>query len=93
MSGERAIEATVRGIVQGVGFRYSTRRAAERLGVSGWVRNAADGSVEVMAQGSRPAVNAMIEFLEMGPVHAHVSSVEVSEVANVEGQTSFRIDA
>ncbi len=78
--GARAIHAVVRGRVQGVGFRYSTESAARRFGLAGWVRNVADGSVEVWAQGDDAAVDALLAFLGEGPRHAGVTTVEVSVV-------------
>ncbi|MDP9385186.1 MAG: acylphosphatase, partial [Actinomycetota bacterium] len=53
---------TVRGRVQGVGFRDATRREAERLGVAGWVRNAAGGSVELHAEGPAAAVDVIVAW-------------------------------
>lgn len=91
MSGERAIQATVRGLVQGVGFRYQTRRAAEQIGATGWVRNSADGSVEVLAQGAPAAVEAMIQFLETGPPSAQVASIEITEVPLEADRTRFLV--
>jgi len=63
--------------VQGVGYRYFARNAAASLGVSGYVRNVPDGSVEIVAQGERTAVNALIDELRLGPRHASVRSLEV----------------
>lgn len=76
-----ANKAVVNGSVQGVFFRQSCRQAARSLGLLGWVRNRPDGSVEVWAQGSRPAVDALIDWLWDGPPHAHVSGVESEDVA------------
>ena len=73
----------VAGLVQGVGFRYSTVRAAERLGVAGWARNLADGRVEVHAQGEPAAVAALVEWLRLGPPGADVSGLH-EEPADVE---------
>ena len=70
------------GNVQGVFFRASTRREAERLGVSGWAENLADGTVEVVVEGDRAAVDAMVEFVQNGPGHATVSSVDESVEAS-----------
>jgi acylphosphatase len=69
----------VTGLVQGVGFRYRTREAAQQLGVLGWVRNQSDGSVEVLAQGAAGAIENFARFLETGPRHARVDSVLWSE--------------
>ena len=67
------------GRVQGVSFRYYTREEAQRLGVSGWVRNRRDGSVEATAHGPAEAVEALIEWARHGPAHASVSQVQVSD--------------
>jgi acylphosphatase len=75
----RAVEATVRGVVQGVGFRWFASREANRAGVAGWVANQADGSVFVVAEGEAAAVEAFLAALREGPPGASVSSVEVSE--------------
>lgn len=87
----RAIKAAVGGIVQGVGFRYSTRQAAQRLDVVGWVRNMPDASVEVLAQGSRAAIDRMIDFLKVGPPHCLVSSVEITETTVDPALTRFEV--
>jgi len=69
------------GRVQGVGFRESMRQEAERLGVTGWVCNRADGSVEAVIQGSTEAVNALLDWVKIGPSMARVERVIVSESA------------
>lgn len=66
------------GFVQGVSFRYYTQRKAEQIGVVGWVRNRRDGSVEVMAEGARETLEALVEFLRVGPPAAHVSNLDVT---------------
>jgi acylphosphatase len=65
------------GRVQGVFFRDSTRREAERRGVAGWARNTPDGTVEVVLEGDEDAVEGMVAFLRDGPGHASVSRVDV----------------
>jgi acylphosphatase len=77
------------GHVQGVFFRDSTRREAERRGVSGWARNTAEGTVEVVFEGAPDAVSAMVDFVRRGPGHASVSRVDVVEEAP-EGLSGFR---
>lgn len=72
----------VRGRVQGVGFRYSTRMVARRLGLRGWVRNVADGSVELVAEGPAEDVNALIAWCREGPPAARVRSVDVEDEPN-----------
>ena len=69
----------VRGHVQGVGYRYSMVEAAQRIGVTGWVRNRVDGSVEAIVQGTPQAVDAAIAWARQGPRSAVVQSVEVED--------------
>ena len=69
----------VRGDVQGVFFRDSTRKEAETRGVSGSVSNRPDGAVEAVFEGPRDAVDAMIAFCREGPSRADVEDVEVTE--------------
>jgi len=68
----------VRGRVQGVGFRWATRREAQTRGLRGWVRNADDGSVEALVHGDDEAVEAMVAWLSRGPDGASVEGLEVS---------------
>jgi acylphosphatase len=68
---------TITGDVQGVGYRYSMVMAAHRFGVTGWVRNRSDGSVEAMVAGDAEAVAAMIAWSRHGPAGAEVGHVEV----------------
>ena len=71
------LRATVRGRVQGVFFRESTRRLAEQLGIFGFVRNLPDHrTVEVVAEGDRERLDELVEFLKVGPPAAKVESVE-----------------
>ena len=67
------------GHVQGVFFRDSTRREAERRGVTGWARNTDDGTVEAVFEGPPDAVEALVDFVRGGPGHARVSRVDVVE--------------
>jgi acylphosphatase len=69
-------EVTIRGRVQGVGFRYWTRRSATARGLDGWVRNRRDGSVEALFAGPEQAVADMIELCRRGPDGARVDNVE-----------------
>ena len=70
------LAARVTGRVQGVGFRHFTRREAQRLGLVGWVRNEDDGSVQLVAEGSREQLEQLLEALHRGPTSASVSEVE-----------------
>lgn len=70
------LHAIVSGRVQGVNFRYSTLQRAQTLRLTGWVRNLPSGAVEVLAEGSQPALAQLLEFLHHGPPHAHVHSVQ-----------------
>ena len=67
------------GRVQGVGFRYFTADAAAREGIAGWVRNRADGSVEIAAEGERDAVERFERAVRHGPPHASVDDVDVTD--------------
>lgn len=69
----------IHGVVQGVGFRYWTEDAARHHGVSGWVRNRRDGTVEAVFAGSASAVAAMIADCRQGPSSARVTRIDESE--------------
>ncbi len=94
-SAEKAIEARrffVRGRVQGVGFRWFVEREAHILGIAGWVRNNHDGSVEILAHGTRDQLTGLHGRLREGPRAARVDVVEVLEASPVAGLTTFRIE-
>jgi acylphosphatase len=82
----------VRGRVQGVGFRWFVEREAHILGIAGWVRNDADGSVEVLAQGTRDQLTGLRSRLRQGPRAARVDAVEEAEARPAAGISSFRIE-
>jgi len=67
----------ISGRVQGIFFRFETRRLARRLGVAGWVRNRRDGRAEAVFEGEKEDVERMIEFCGQGPPGARVTNVEV----------------
>jgi acylphosphatase len=68
----------VSGRVQGVFFRMETKRAADRLGVKGWVRNLKDGTVEAVFEGDQDQVQAALDWCRQGPPHAAVDDVKVT---------------
>ena len=78
------------GRVQGVFFRDSTRREAERRGVAGWARNRSDGTVEAVFEGTPEAVAALVDFVRAGPGHASVSQLDV-EPEEPEGLSGFDV--
>jgi acylphosphatase len=80
----------VHGQVQGVFFRDSTRREAERRGVAGWVANRPDGTVEAAFEGEPEAVEALVEFCRSGPPRARVERLEESE-EEPRGDEGFRV--
>ncbi len=71
----------ISGRVQGVGFREATVDAARAAGVAGWVRNRADGTVEVLVQGSPDAVDRLVAWCRRGPPLARVAGVDVATAA------------
>ncbi len=80
----------VSGIVQGVGYRFSTVEQARQLGINGWVRNLPDRRVEAVFEGSRDLVEAMIRWCYQGPPAAVVKDV-ASEYENPEGCQGFQV--
>ena len=85
------LHAIVSGIVQGVNFRYYTQERARQLRLTGWVRNLVDGKVEVIAEGPRPALEKLLEFLRRGPPAAAVTAMQ-TEWSQASGEfTSFEL--
>jgi acylphosphatase len=78
------------GRVQGVFFRDSTRREAERQRVAGWARNRPDGTVEAVFEGDEDAVDRLVAFVQSGPGHAEVDRAEVI-AEEPEGLRGFRV--
>src|SRR3978361_154445 len=74
-------QVVIRGTVQGVGFRYWTRRTATARGLGGWVRNRRDGSVEAVFAGPEQAVAEMIALCGRGPASARVDAVDETAAA------------
>ena len=74
---KKTLHLTIHGRVQGVYFRDSMRREAQRLGVDGWVRNRIDGSVEAAVQGESADVDTIVRWAHRGPESAKVERVEI----------------
>jgi acylphosphatase len=85
------VELVVRGLVQGVNFRASTRDEARRLALVGWVRNEPDGSVRIVAEGSRTALQALERWCHHGPPHARVDAVSASWSRAEDNLTDFDV--
>ncbi len=79
MTARRFVHLTIRGRVQGVGFRAFVERQAQERGLDGWVRNRADGSVEAVFAGASAAVDAMLEACRKGPPGARVEDFDLRE--------------
>ncbi len=89
----RAVRWLLAGRVQGVGFRYFTRRAARELGVTGRVRNLPSGEVEVEAAGDLRSLALLRERLRQGPPGAHVTDLAEEELAAAPAGDKFEIDS
>jgi acylphosphatase len=87
----KRLRATVRGRVQGVGFRANAAAEARRLGLTGWVRNQLDGTVETDAEGPAAAVEAYLTWLRRGPSLAHVTGLDAEWLPPAGGGVSFDI--
>jgi acylphosphatase len=87
----RRVHVHVSGRVQGVFFRDATRREAQRLGVSGWVRNLPDGRVEGEFQGPPDAVDALVAWCRQGPPDAKVEDVELTIEEPGPDEDGFRV--
>jgi len=85
------VHATATGLVQGVGYRYFAMRLARNYGITGWVRNRDDGSVELEAEGEEAVIKAFIKDLGMGPHGADVSGVRVERIEPTGEEKSFTV--
>jgi acylphosphatase len=75
----RTVRVQIQGRVQGVGFRYWTEATATRLGLSGWVRNRRDGSVEAVLSGPADAVAEMLDLCRQGPTSSRVDHIDIAK--------------
>lgn len=87
---KKAKKFIVKGVVQGVGFRYFTEKIANRIGICGYVRNLYDGSVEVYAIGTSEQLETLKEYLKKGPSYSRVDKV-IEEDMEVYDYKSFII--
>ncbi len=85
------VRVRIRGRVQGVWYRAWTEKTARRLGLSGWVRNRSDGSVEALICGAPGDVERMLDLLREGPPAARVDSMEAEPDAPVPAEEGFRV--
>lgn len=85
------IHIVVSGLVQGVGFRWFAQRRAGAMGLSGYVKNRVDGSVELEAQGERSAVEEFLREVRVGPRSAQVSDCRIEWMEGRTGETGFTI--
>jgi acylphosphatase len=79
MTDRRFVHVTIRGRVQGIGFRAFIEKNAQERALDGWVRNRADGGVEAVFSGAAPVVEEMLELCRKGPLGARIEEVEMRE--------------
>ena len=87
----QTLHARVEGRVQGVFFRDSTRREAQHLGLTGWVRNMPDGTVETVLQGEEEKLKKMKNWLQKGSPHSIVTNVSYTEIDDEISYSDFKI--
>ena len=87
----KRLSITVRGRVQGVGYRYFAQEAAEALGVTGWVRNGWSREVEVEAQADPKTLRLFCDRLREGPVLARVADIDMHEIQVVPDDSGFEV--
>jgi len=88
---KKTIFIIVTGRVQGVGFRYFAWHKAQETGVTGWVKNAVSGNVEIEASGNKTDIEAFIDWIKIGPARAVVKTVSVTEIPNDRAFINFSI--
>lgn len=85
------VHVRVRGRVQGVYYRATAQEEAQRLGLVGWVRNRADGTVEAVAEGEEAVVESFLAWCRLGPERARVDDVEVERLAPLGTENEFTV--
>ena len=81
----------ITGRVQGVGFRHFTRKNADKIGITGWVKNLPDGRVEALFQGPEQKVNELIDRCKEGPISAYVKEIDVNKAEDAKDHDSFEV--
>jgi acylphosphatase len=84
-------EITVKGRVQGVGYRYFAAQKANEMGITGWVKNSVDGSVIVVAQGIEEEIRTFTDYLYLGPARARVDNILMNKMQVVTVFNNFSI--
>jgi acylphosphatase len=87
----KCVQIMVRGRVTGVFFRAATQREAKRLGITGWVRNRNDASVEILAEGEEDSIKEIVSWAHHGPSAARVENVDVRYRSYTGEYSDFRI--
>ncbi len=90
MSDDEAVHMFVHGHVQGVFYRANTHKVADRLRLTGWVKNCEDGSVEIHAEGDKAKLEELIEWCRHGPALAKVSKIDLNWIGS-QGLRSFDV--
>lgn len=92
MEADERIHLVVKGRVQGVFFRASTKEKALALGIKGWVKNLPDDTVEIVAEGQKEFISDFIEWCKAGPKHAVVSEIEIEHLPSTGEFKDFNIE-
>jgi acylphosphatase len=87
----KCLKITVKGMVQGVGFRYFCYEKANEFGINGYAKNLYNGDVEILAEGDEALLNEFVEAVKIGPRFSDVNSVKVDEINYENRYNSFRI--
>ncbi len=91
MGNIKRVRVTISGRVQGVGFRYFTRREGERLGLVGWVKNLPNGDVEAEAEGDEAQVDTFVEAIRRGPPASRILNYQINEIPANHRDVAFDI--
>lgn len=88
---KKNVHITINGKVQGIWFRANTKQKAEQLGITGWVKNIPNGSVEAIFEGEENCIKEMIDWCQHGPPQAKVENIEIKEQSITNGFDEFLI--